>query len=74
MEIIQVIVTDDRFSETDNPIHGFEKMHRWAWTNCGSYMQYKITDVSDLSIKYDYVAVYDFTDPNDVVHFKLRWG
>lgn len=52
----------------------FSEIRNWAKKNCKSFTEMKITDVSDVSMLYDYVAQYSFNDDRDATLFRLRWS
>lgn len=70
---MEVILNDSQFSINDNPVNKFAEIHEWALYYCSSYLRYKVVDVSDVSLTYDYIAVYEFSAIADEVQFKLRW-
>lgn len=51
----------------------FHDAASWARTNCKSFINYRIQDVSDVSTSYDQVAAYIFNDKKDAMWFELRW-
>ncbi len=51
----------------------FVDMQYWAYKHCKSFVAMNIQDVSDVSMRYDYVAEFSFTDDRDATLFSLRW-
>ncbi len=45
----------------------------WARDQCQSFIGYHVQDVSDVSLSYDFVAEYRFTDSKDVLLFELKY-
>jgi hypothetical protein len=45
----------------------------WALKHCRSFQGYEIVDTTDVSMVWDQVAEYKFTDERDVTFFKLTW-
>jgi hypothetical protein len=45
----------------------------WARDNCPSFQGSEVVDVSDVSLAYDQIAEYVFTDVKDSNWFRLRW-
>lgn len=76
MDMIRVYLTDENHSDLS-----YEGMRLylidaaiWATKHCASYVKFDIQDVSDVSLIWDQVAEYVFTDQRDVTLFKLRWS
>jgi hypothetical protein len=53
---------------------GFSEMKQWAEEHCKSFSTMNIVDVSDVSLYYDYVAEFTFTDERDETLFTMRWS
>lgn len=73
MEIIEVLISDEKSGGYDNNSHYFNNIHCWAKEHCASYVGVHVQDVSDVSYQWDEIAAYTFTDEKDVVLFKLKW-
>ncbi len=75
MDIIKVYLTDEHhnFDYNRSRLY-FIDASIWAAKNCSSFKNFDIQDVSDHSLIYDQIAEYEFTDPRDVLWFKLRWA
>jgi hypothetical protein len=74
-ETIQVFLTDERhnFDYNRSRLY-FIDASIWAVKHCASFKNFDIQDVADHSDYYDLIAMYEFTDPRDVLLFKLRWS
>ncbi len=75
MDIIKVYLTDERhdFDYNRSRLY-FIDASIWAVKHCPSFKNFDMQDVSDHSLIYDQIAEYEFTDPRDVLWFKLRWA
>lgn len=51
----------------------FQEAANWAASNCPSYLNVSVTDISDFSYVADEIAVYKFTNSADAAMFTLRW-
>lgn len=60
--------------EWKNTYEEFFKRRQWACVNCKSFYEMKISDVSDVSMLYDYVAEFSFTEERDATLFTMRWS
>jgi len=54
------------------PVH-FQSAADWARSNCPTFIDHHVQDVSDVSLSNDYIAQYRFLDMRDVLLFQLRW-
>lgn len=45
----------------------------WAKSQCPSFINYDVQDVSDVSYVFDTIALYLFNDPKDAMWFELKW-
>jgi hypothetical protein len=72
--MIEVYLTDERFSNYDQARIHFIDASIWAVKNCKSFTGFDIQEVADVSVVWDQVAEYRFADPHDVMLFKLRWS
>lgn len=70
--MINVCIGDK--AEWKNAYEEFFEIRKWACKNCKSFYEMKISDVSDVSYNFDYVAQYNFTDDRDATLFRLRWA
>jgi hypothetical protein len=71
--MIEVYLTDERFGNYDQARLHFIDASIWALNHCRSFAGFDIQDVSDVSLMWDQVAEYRFTDERDVTFFKLIW-
>jgi hypothetical protein len=46
----------------------------WAFENCASFYGHTVIDVSDVSYRWDQLALYQFHDEQDALIFRLRWA
>lgn len=60
--------------EWKNTYEEFYKIRHWACKNCKSFYEMMISDVSDLSMNYEYVAEFRFIEERDATLFRLRWS
>ena len=67
-----VYLTDAKIPYEEGPAY-FKSASEWARRQCASYVDYHVQDVSDVSLEYDNVAQYGFTDPKDALLFELKW-
>lgn len=51
----------------------FKSAADWAKTQCQSFIDCRVQDVSDVSYQYDYIAEYRFKDPKDALIFELKY-
>lgn len=51
----------------------FAEAAAWASRQCHSFIDYHVQDVSDVSLVFDHVAEYRFTDSKDALMFQLKW-
>jgi len=51
----------------------FAEVARWASSQCHSFVDHRVQDVSDFSYTSDYIAEYRFKDPKDALLFQLKW-
>jgi hypothetical protein len=72
-----VVVIEVFLNDSGQSYHEAEKRfwaaNLWALDHCESYTGHNITDVSDVSRQWDYLARYTFRDEQDAVLFRLRW-
>jgi hypothetical protein len=52
----------------------FNDIQYWTYKHCKSFVEMKIRDVSDVSILYDYVAEFSFTEERDATLFRLKYA
>lgn len=50
------------------------EIEKWALTNCPSFEYKQITDVSDVSGKYDTIYEFMFNEEKDAMWFRLKWS
>ena len=67
-----VYLTDEKIKFEETQKH-FEDAASWAKDHCDSFVNWDITDVSDLSVKYDCIASYHFKNDRDAIVFTLKW-
>ena len=51
----------------------FDTMDVWASIHCASYIGHSVNDVSDVSVQWDEIGEYLFTDEKDALLFTLKW-
>lgn len=51
----------------------FNDIRYWAYTHCKSFVAMTLHDVSDVSLYYEYVAEFSFTDDRDATLFRIKW-
>ena len=71
--MIKVLLNDERFGNYDRARLYYIDASIWALKYCKSFQGYEIVDVSDVSMVWDQIAEFRFTDPRDVTLFKLVW-
>lgn len=64
---VQILIADDKLKSKP-----FE-LKRWAQENCESFVWMNETDVSDVSIQWDYIYCFYFGTQEDANWFSLRW-
>ena len=64
---IRVLITDEKMLD---PPH---KMKRWALEHCQSFVWMEETDVSDNSIRWDYIYAFYFYEEKDALMFQLKY-
>lgn len=64
---------DDTGRNWDEAESYFLQAAHWAREYCASFIGYDTQDVSDVSYRYDQLALYQFNDEKDALMFKLRW-
>jgi hypothetical protein len=67
-----VYLTDEKIPYEQAEEH-FNTAADWAKTQCSSFIDYDVQDVSDVSYVYDHVAQYRFNDSKDAMWFELKW-
>jgi len=67
-----VYLTDEKIPYEQTHEH-FKTAADWAKTQCSSFIDYHVQDVSDCSYICDNVAEYKFTDSKDAMWFELKW-
>lgn len=70
---MKVVYLDDAKIPYEQAQEYFESAALWARTQCSSFVNYDVQDVSDVSYHYDHVASFQFTDPKDALLFELKW-
>lgn len=74
-ETLKVYLTDENHNlDYNNMRLYFIDAAIWATKNCSSFKNFEIIEVSDVSVNYDQVCQYEFTNEKDVIWFKLRWA
>jgi hypothetical protein len=71
--MIKVLLNDEKFGNYDRARLHYIDASIWALKHCKSFQGYEIVDVADVSMIWDQVAEYRFTDERDVTLFKLTW-
>ncbi len=71
--MIEVYLTDEKFSNYDQARLHFIDASIWAVKHCKSFAGFQMQEVADVSSTWDQVAEYRFTDERDVTLFKLAW-
>lgn len=66
----QIIISDNDAGGAGEP---FWKIKKWALAHCKSFVWMDVSDVSDVSLYYDELAVYYFGDERDALMFKLKY-
>jgi uncharacterized protein with NAD-binding domain and iron-sulfur cluster len=69
----KVVYLDDAKIPYDLVQLHFQNIADWARTQCPSFVNYDLQDVSDVSLVYDHVASFLFNDPKDALLFELKW-
>ena len=64
---VQVLVADDKLKARPH------ELKRWCLENCRTFVFMDETDVSDVSLQWDYVYAFYFGDQEDANWFGLRW-
>lgn len=72
--LITVYLSDQGLLSYDQARWHFIDASIWALYNCKSFQGYEIVETSDVSYEWDQIAEYRFTDPRDVLLFKIRWA
>jgi len=70
--MIQVYLSDEHRGY-EQGLEDFKQADAWAQENCASYAGHSVVDVSDVSLRFDTVAEYNFGQESDALIFKLRW-
>jgi hypothetical protein len=66
-QCIQVLIVDDKLKA--RPVD----IKRWCFENCKSFVYMDETDVSDVSLQWDYIYAFYFGEQEDANWFSLRW-
>lgn len=69
-----VYLNDQKAMLSGDPEQYFKNVAIWAHQHCHSFVNYTVTEVSDVSPIWDYIAEFRFRDPNDAVLFELKWS
>ena len=64
---VQVLIADDKLKSKP-----FE-IKQWAREHCSSFVWMDETDVSDVSLQWDYIYAFYFGTQEDANWFSLRW-
>ena len=51
----------------------YNTMNTWAQEYCTSYIGFTVTDVADVSVFWDEIGEYEFTNEQDALAFTLKW-
>lgn len=70
---MKVVYLTDQALEYDQGLELFDTAAKWAQHQCRSFVSHHVQDVSDVSLMYDNIAEYRFTDPKDALLFELKW-
>jgi hypothetical protein len=62
------------FEVAVNDSVNFAEAKQWAVDNCTTFANVIIVDVSDVSMQWDEVAVFNFSSESDAAWFKLKWS
>lgn len=72
--MIEILVNDSKSGGYENNFKYFADIDQWAKENCKTYISCQIQDVSDVSIQWDEIACYRFTDESEeTTLFRLKW-
>lgn len=66
-QCVQILIADDKLKA--RPVD----IKRWCLENCKSFVWMAEQDVSDVSIQWDYVYCFYFSEQEDANWFSLRW-
>ena len=68
-----VYLNDEKAMSGNDPRQYFKDVAAWAQNHCQSFVSYSVTEVSDVSPMWDYVAEFRFRDSKDAVFFEMKW-
>jgi hypothetical protein len=68
----QVYLTD-RNMQYDTASEYFLEALFWAQDHCVSFVDHDVQDVSDHTLYFDQVAIYNFNNAHDALMFTLKW-
>ena len=71
--VLKVVYLTDEKIPYEQADDYFKTASEWAKTQCSSFIDYDVQDVSDVSYFYDHVAQYRFNDSKDAMWFELKW-
>ena len=75
--VIEVTILDNAlYGKTGEYLEAndFYDMDKWAQDNCASYIGYEVNDISDFSLVYDLIGIFEFREEKDAAWFSLKWS
>lgn len=67
------VYLNDTGQHYDNLPSYWNTIDQWARDHCDSYLGHHVQDVSDVSLYWDEIAEYRFSEEKDAMLFELKW-
>jgi hypothetical protein len=67
-QCVQVLIDDENIDGAP------WKMKRWATEHCQSFVWMEEQDVSDVSVRWDYIYAFYFYEEKDALMFRLKYS
>jgi hypothetical protein len=72
--MIEILINDSKSGGFDYNAAYFAEIDAWAKQYCAGYIGYHVQDVSDVSLIWDEIAAFTFSDEQSANWFTLKWA